>query len=239
MITLERKASTRKYIVDSNSFLSEDKTSYYLLGAYMTDGSLNTRKRNMYIDLSSADKDWLENIRHIICSEKPIYNSKDNCYSFQFSDIDCMNWLNDYGCTPKKSLTLTINKPIPKEYQMDFIRGVIDGDGCMTQSPYVKKKAGKEYHYTKKVIYICSASLKFLEQIKSFIPDDINCVIANHGRKNCVIKGKPVIGNVDIYRLIFNDSNAVKLAKLLYYKEGLLSLKRKEMIARTWFSNTN
>ena len=51
--------------------------------------------------------------------------------------------LNNYGCTPKKSLTLEfpdINIFKSKSLILDFIRGYVDGDGCISYHPTSKTK---------------------------------------------------------------------------------------------------
>ena len=182
----------RKYQVNSNIFLKEDDISFYLLGAYMTDGCINDKKHHLSFSISSKDLDWIENIRNLICPNKPIYNKKKIIhYDFQASDINCMNWLIDNSCTPRKSKTLYI-KNIPEKYQRDFIRGCIDGDGSLSNCIYTKIKNGKIYTYTKHTAYLCSASEKFLIQIKEMIPKTINCNIINTGIKDSQIINRKI-----------------------------------------------
>jgi hypothetical protein len=135
---LMKKATTRKYIVNTNVFLHENDLSFYLLGAYMTDGHINDKKHHLNFNLSSKDFDWVELIRNLLSPQKPIYSSKKSeCYSIELSDIESMSWLISYGCGPRKSKTLVMARTIPLTYYPDFIRGLIDGDGCITTCQYV------------------------------------------------------------------------------------------------------
>jgi len=227
---LMKKATVRKYIVNSDVFLREDDVSFYLLGAYMTDGNINDTKHHVSFSIISKDRDWIENIRDIICPNKPLYD-RLNCCAIEVSDIDAMSWLISYGCTPRKSKTLLLEKTIPEKYHRDFIRGLIDGDGSITSCPYKKVKNNKEYWYTKRTIYLCSASKIFIEQISSLIPSNISCHIITLSPKNSIIRGKEVIATCNQYRLQFNDSNAQKLLTWLYYPEHKLSMPRKNQLA--------
>ena len=226
------KIGKNKYTFNKEIFLLENDLSFYLLGAYMTDGNINDKKHHISFSLSSIDEDWLINIRNIISPEKPIYQDKERkCYTLATSNIDVINWLISYGCTPNKSKTLKIEKEIPDEYKRDFIRGVLDGDGSISFSPYKKIKNGKEYNYMKTHSYICSASKTFLESIKMMIPIEINCNINLIKQNNSFIRGKEVKATCDHYRLTFNDSYAKKLFAWIYYPNNKLSLMRKEKLA--------
>lgn len=214
---LSRKSTTRKYTVNSPVFLNEDEISFYLLGVYMADGNVIGVKHRISFSLISKDKDWLKVIRDLICPNKPLYLKNNyECYTLSTSDIDSMNWLMSYGCVPRKSKTLKIEKPIPDNHIKDFIRGVVDGDGSISTCPYTKIKNGKEYKYQKYTVYICSASEIFLQQIKKMVPQNINCNICKVKQTTSVINGRLVIPTCDIYRLTFNDSNAKKLIMALY-----------------------
>lgn len=237
MLSLSKKSTFRKYSVNENILLNETSLSFYLLGVYFTDGHIRDQKHHLSFGISSADKKWLKDIRDIMCPQKPIYSNNNN-FSLEMSQIDCINWLISWGCTPRKSKTASLTKSIPEEYQKDFLRGVIDGDGCLTQSKYSKKKNDKTYNYTKKVIYICSASEEFINQLQKMIPENILSVKRNYGKAKSTIKGKKIIGKVDIFRLIFNDSNAVKLSEYCYYDNHELSLDRKYDIVKSWRSST-
>lgn len=227
-----------KYQVNSEILLNETSLSFYLLGVLFTDGHVNDKKHHISFGISSSDIEWLEEIRNILCPKKPLYvNINKNCASLEISNILCINWLINWGCTPRKSKTAKILKIIPEEYKMDFIRGVIDGDGSVTNSKYSKIKNNKTYIYVKKTIYICSASKDFITQIQSMIPNDINCNLYNYGQKYGKINEKIIVPTTDIYRLVFNDSNAVKLANYCYYDNNLLSLYRKQTIVKSWSNN--
>jgi hypothetical protein len=231
---LLRKATTRKYIANSNAFLQENAISFYLLGAYMTDGHICQKEHRTVFRIASKDLEWIEKIKTILCPNKPIYSFKTSeCYVLEVADVASINWLASYGCVPNKSKTISVDRIIPSNYFPDFIRGLIDGDGCLTSCPYKKVKNNKEYWYTKNTVYLCSASETFTHQIKNMIPSNINCGIYRITPKTSTINGRDIIPTCDQYRLQFNDSNAKKLLQWIYYPNHHISLSRKNKLAQS------
>ncbi|NDB85263.1 MAG: hypothetical protein EB127_21560, partial [Alphaproteobacteria bacterium] len=195
-----------------------------------TDGNVITKKHHKRFKITSIDLDWIERIRSIVCPTAPIRKSKvNNNYEFAASNQTMLDWLVSYGCVPNKSKTLQITKDIPKEYYRDFVRGAIDGDGSISHCRYCKKKKGKEYYYNKVTVYLCGASLPFLQQVKDMIPEEINSILIDCGRTNSIIRGREVKATTNVYRLTINDSNARKVLDWLYYPEHNISLNRKRI----------
>ncbi len=225
-----------KYPINYDAFLAEDDISYYLLGAYMTDGCITIASKNSYkISITSKDKNWLIKIRNIISENKPVYKKKENSYAFEFTDETIANWLILYGCTPQKSATIRLEKEIPQNFQKDFIRGLVDGDGSISTYTYKAtkiSKAGKEYFYKSSSVYICGISKEFLEDVKKIIPSDIKCYINSVGKNNGVIDGREINCNYDVYRLSFSHKNSQKLLEWIYYPNNKISLPRKEELSK-------
>lgn len=64
-----------KYHYNVDAFYNEDDVSFYLLGAFMTDGCVwrCSNGTSLATGLVSGDKDWLEAIRDLICKEAIIF----------------------------------------------------------------------------------------------------------------------------------------------------------------------
>lgn len=217
-LTLKRPGNRRKYKVISEIFLNETADSFYLLGVYMTDGWLH----NLKVGLSSKDKDWLAIIRDNICPGKPVYRKKKGTITeLVINDIDVSNWLISYGCTPRKSLTLSLKKKIPSEYYPDFIRGMIDGDGCIT----IYTNKGK----SNLTVYLCSASKRIIDQVEIMIPNHIVChqYVRPLSRKKRSLNGQTVIERHPQHKLNFTGVMAQKILEWLYYPGHLFSMPRK------------
>lgn len=128
-----------------DSIDTEEKA--YWLGFLYADGYINsspidTPKRAAYsvsLDLSIKDFDHVQKFANFLKSRRPV---KDEITRARFSVNSKNFWtvLNDYGCTPRKSLTLKFpkknvfknNSMSRKELIRHFIRGYFDGDGCIT-----------------------------------------------------------------------------------------------------------
>src|SRR5277367_1082418 len=129
------------YQYNVENFTKEDAISFYLLGAFCTDGCMSA---NQFI-INSKDRDWLNDIRNLICPNIKIGQSKvSNCYSLQFTNKYIYAWLVKHGCRPRKSLRLRL-PDIPQEYLFDFVRGCLDGDGSISTYQASKKRGTKTY----------------------------------------------------------------------------------------------
>lgn len=119
------RRSKQKYNTNHLILLNEDDISYYLLGAYITDGNVE-KKKNSY----SKDFDWIESIKNILSPDRPIYSKLNKLFTLKISDIKTYNWLLSKGCIANKSISVKFPN-VPENYIPDFIRGCIDGDGCI------------------------------------------------------------------------------------------------------------
>ena len=99
--------------------------------------------------MKEGDKDHLDKLREELNIEKPLNMSKTNykganrCRLF-FNNKHMWEVLNSYGCTPKKSLTLTFPPTSifkDKSLIKHFIRGYFDGDGCLSWCDTSHKRA--------------------------------------------------------------------------------------------------
>lgn len=105
---------------------------WYLVGLIASDGCLSSDGR--HIDITSKDFKFLDGVRDLIGIENKIgikYGfKKQKAFHIQFSNRNFYEFLLSIGLTPNKSLTLGKIK-IPEHYFTDFLRGAIDGDGCI------------------------------------------------------------------------------------------------------------
>lgn len=116
---------------------SEEKA--YWLGFIYADGNISTNGFRFTLKLAIKDLKHLEKFNKFMNHTK--YNitilnyeyDHESC-SFVVYSKHLHNTLNNYGCTPNKSLTLEFpNKSIFKSDNLirHFIRGYFDGDGCI------------------------------------------------------------------------------------------------------------
>ncbi len=114
--------------------------------------------------------------------------------------------------TQHKSLTLGALE-IPKQYFIDFLRGLIDGDGGMQR--WIHRTNGREQWNLR----IASGSRKFLVWLRNKTEELIG------------IKGKLYSESNTQFRLKYGKIAALSILSKCYYKEAL-SLARKANLAQ-------
>lgn len=105
----------------------------YWLGFLYADGSISSGKRNdIELSLQLSDKEHLQKFKNFIGFEGKLIVDDYRC-RVSFKNEKMKKDLIKLGCTPKKSLTLTFptEKQVSKELIPHFIRGYMDGDGCI------------------------------------------------------------------------------------------------------------
>jgi hypothetical protein len=222
-----------KYRYNTDVFYNEDAKSYYLLGAYITDGSIVNDQGYMRVSLSSKDKDWLELINKDIAPEKPILEKKgSNCHYLMYNCKEIAWWLEEHECVQRKSLVVKMPN-IPQEYMADFIRGCWDGDGHLGFKNRYREDR-KCYEITRKATII-SASKSFIESIFDYL-NNIgirSSIVTDHPRPS-EYKGRIICGKNDYYTIhLTNGEEVYKFCKLIYYPNNCLVMPRKQEIANT------
>jgi intein/homing endonuclease len=220
----------RKYNYNLNLFLKENALSFYLLGAFMTDG--NIRKDENQCSLISKDEEWLINISNLICPDKSLSsgNSSGTVKKLTINSYELKRWFNSYGCTPNKSLTISMPE-VPKEYFRDFLRGCFDGDGCLGINKQNRSGRNKRLNFN---VYceLASASHLFIKQIsESLTALNIRNKITIRkikDKKPQLFRGRLITPKNDLYLLRLTGNHAHKLLSFIYYDGHELSIKRKK-----------
>lgn len=165
----------------------------YWLGFLFADGSITTPyrinkdgsvKNGIYrieVSLKEEDRDHLDMFRRELEIEKPLIISGTNsdskrCRLF-FNNKHMWEVLNSYGCTPKKSLTLKFPPvSIFKEKSLirHFIRGYVDGDGCLSWCD----KSHKRAHFG------ILGTLDFLAELQHWLPLEFENIILKKTDEN-------------------------------------------------------
>lgn len=212
------KYNSRKYAFNESYFESIDtEHKAYWLGFMYADGYI-TNKNKIGISLSINDIEHLEKFNNSILSNYPInqYEIKQgykpgNMYCRVLMTSDKMyNDLINQGCVENK--TNVIKAPnIPKEMITHFLRGYIDGDGCITTK---RKSLNHSLEY--KVCILGTEEL--LTYIKNFIEDN------NVAHINKFHKRKPthIVSSIEL-----TGNKQVKHFLDLIYKDATVYLDRK------------
>jgi len=143
---------------------SEEKA--YWLGFLYADGNVSSTINNVELSLSAVDADHLEKYRKFLKNESPVKISAVTCNGKNFlrcrlavTNKHFKEQLVSLGCIPNKSLNLKFPKDIFKydDLKYHFIRGYVDGDGCISFTPsgrlHLQIIGTKEFLYDIKEIF--------------------------------------------------------------------------------------
>lgn len=137
----------KKYEKDETFFEKIDSESKaYILGFIAADGSISIKNNLIKIDLKKTDDEILIKMmkemkynntlkyyhQHVILSGKEY---EEETARLNISSHKMVEDIQKYGITEKKSNSLSINfSLIPEDMLRHFMRGLMDGDGCITTS---------------------------------------------------------------------------------------------------------
>jgi hypothetical protein len=201
----------------------------YLFGLMQTDGSLGASSRNrgkLQIELQYTDKELLENLQKIIPYNSNIStrirntNFKQNykscilsIYNKEFRNI-INKWGIPYG---KKSSQI---KPPTEEYlQVDYFRGIIDGDGSLGMTnknfPFISLITASEF--------LATAWINFIQQYT--------------GKKKQSERNK----RDNVYNICITKEDAQIISEILYYKNCLCMSRKHEkaLLVSQWIRPNN
>ena len=185
----------------------------YWLGFIFADGYISSSplegksQYSIELQLSIKDKDHLQAFANFLGYKKELKNKNTYCDIGEYKSCRLMisnkhmwNVLNDYGCTPRKSLTLQFpNETIFKSKDLirHFIRGYWDGDGTLGI-------------YTERPLCSVLGTENMLNYIKDYFKFPKN--IKNAGSENNPCKA---------YKLSYATKEAMSVSFILYANSNI------------------
>lgn len=133
----EKLNGRRKYTLDLSNFEQDSHAKYYWLGFIATDGNVAKSEPRIRIELKQDDEEILIKFLQFCKSNSPITyrinNQNCQCACATINSAKLKRYLAEYNIIPNKtkSFIMPLEK-IPNEFLWDFIRGMMDGDGCIT-----------------------------------------------------------------------------------------------------------
>lgn len=217
---VERKYSVwSKYSFNENFFgVIDTEEKAYWLGFLYADGYVSEKKSNIELGLKEGDIGHLEkfktslNSNHNFTRHKRILKGKEFIgYRITLNSKILKADLIAKGCVVRKSLIITFPTYdiVPKEFVRHFIRGCIDGDGCI-----YKKNGGL-------CIEMCG-TIEFLDKYMEEI---------NLHKNNIHLMHKERI-NSNAFKVSYSGPYAIHIINYIY-KDATVYLDRKYELAKT------
>ena len=149
----------------------ESPSLWYWIGLLMADGCVSSSTYG--VTLTSKDIEIVQNFKDFLQLPFAIcYNTKNGTPYFQVGRKRLHELLiSKFDLRPRKSqLDYTPNINIPDPFKAEYVRGFLDGDGCVT---WFKTPSGKRIPS----IVFANHSLKLLSFINQLILDGINITL--------------------------------------------------------------
>lgn len=187
--------------VNDDYFDLMNEERYWLIGLLASDGYI---VNGSYIGLRQSGDEGYQLIKYvnkIIGNTNEIRTYKTNrkpSHELYFSSKKIGSILSDYGIVSNKTNSFKMPN-IPKKYLKDFIRGYIEGDGCI--GVYTNNNSNSTF-----LVVSFVGTKEFVKECKKLIPID------GKVRKAC---------NSNVYEIRWNGKKAIELCEWLFETEWL------------------
>lgn len=219
--TCELGVNGRKYTMDFDYFKTWNSDMAYILGFISADGCI--KNNCLKISLQHDDIKLLEDIKNKLKFTGNVKTEISKCKGKEYLTATLsiyskylVNTLKDLNITENKSLTINVKGIIPKEYELDFIRGYFDGNGSIgTQYPTNSKGLRS------KTIQIRTRFFTGSKYMAEWIVDTLE----KYGVRRVNI-------HKDTKKELYNIGYSTKASMLIYkllYKDKELYLERKKI----------
>lgn len=207
---LNRMGVNRRSFSEAGRIYSLDETYFekidteekaYILGFIFADGYNQSQRSQIRITLNKKDVNILEKFNICLNHNKPILYLRNNEYvDLTINSVKISQDLEKLGCMQNKTFKLKFptEEQVPKELQRHFIRGYVDGDGCLSIRPR-KDRPSKTYQFH------VVGRLEFMRNIQDILV------------KECKVNKIKIYKTKNIYMLIYSGKqNFIKITNYLY-----------------------
>ena len=204
----------RKYTINENYFEKIDtEEKAYWLGFLYADGNVyidkNHRFHRVNLSLKNTDKEHVNRFRKAVQSNGIIRDADHGMVSFSIANKKMAYDLIKLGCMPNKTFKITFpnEEIIPKHLQRHFIRGVFDGDGCVSFT-----REENRYHIDFQIL----GTEDLLNNIGKIL-----------FQERVVLEEPKIIKIKSIYKIRFTGVHKAKQIMDYLYKDSTIYLQRK------------
>lgn len=208
----------RRYAVNEFYFdILENQNQIYIIGLLYADGC-NTDRHQIKLSLQESDVGLLRMVNQEIGGNRPLrfidYQHKNTRWANQYELVICNKHmstrLRELGVLPRKSLVLTYPDWLREWMIPHFIRGYLDGDGCI--------------HRTEKRVSIIGTT-SVCDGVKSAVENilGIHCSLSfPHGHTSTNTVDLRISGATQVKKFldyIYKDANIYMQRKYDLYKQ--------------------
>lgn len=202
----------RTYSVNHDFWAKQNLINCYWAGFSAADGYIYEKSNTYKLELGSQDECHLIEFKNNICYSGNIKSYK-SCPKTKMIVLNSKRWIEDLNNIFNISQNKTYRLEPPKfdlpEYELAWLIGYIDGDGCI------------HVHKRNNYLMICfvSSSEKMMKYINDFCDSKLGVGIKNkkrpykkHSRYNCFIYSVSGVRAIKLYELL-KDIKVPKLAR--------------------------
>lgn len=199
-IKIDPKRARPDYNFNIDFFAKESQERDYIFGLFYADGC--NVETYVSITLQEKDIDILEKINILTESNRPLIfkpsksPNHQNCWLLTLGGRDISKLFYDIGCPPRKSLILKFpsTNVIRKQNIHHFIRGYMDGDGCICNT--VSKTGRLDCKIT------ITSTYDFASNIQKILREEINVNSSISIGKNKITCDLKIGGNGQSYKFL-------------------------------------
>lgn len=215
----------RRYSLNENFFKKWSHNMAYILGFWFADGHIDIKANVFSITQHISDQYLLKEILKKMGSNSRLIHH-NNCVVLRINSKTIVKDIIAIGGKPAKSLDCVF-PTIPNEYLPDFIRGLWDGDGCISNSKW------RGYDYYRASLF--SGSSQFIRAAKEIINKNIPLTKGFIGtaiqKTGTMVNGWPLSRDSIVYRFVLGINDTRRLRDYIYQHNGLkLDRKYKKFI---------
>lgn len=182
----------KMYSLNQNFFeIIDTEEKAYWLGFLYADGCIYVAKnrKEVILELSTQDIEHIGLFNKHINSNRKIKITKRGYARLEIFNTKMVDDLINLGCISRKSLKVKFptEEIVPRYLIHHFIRGYMDGDGCIC--PYYKNiKGRKKPYFTCEVKFV--GTFEMIKGIKDFFNSDKIILRPKHAKNICNINFK-------------------------------------------------
>lgn len=142
-LDIEYEPQTRMYYFDEHIFdvIDTERKAYWIGFLYADAHSNRTSTR---IGLAKKDENHLIKLREFVNGDMPIKDTPGNSKSLELNSSYMVRRLHNLGLMPYRQHFSRLHKELPKHLERHFLRGYVDGDGCISNDQRIIILARKD-----------------------------------------------------------------------------------------------